>query len=191
METRVFHWREAPCAAQHWLLIHCQRAELRLGASTMKTDLTSDSMSEADRTRQTIVVGIDGSEPSRHALRWAYHQAELTRSTLRVVMSWELPSVGLAPFPVGLDPRGTTEEVLVQTLNDTIRDDPSVPITTLVIEGHPAPVLLHQTLDADLLVVGSRGHGKFAELFLGSVSEHVVAHATCPVVVVRTKGAHA
>jgi nucleotide-binding universal stress UspA family protein len=55
----------------------------------------------------------------------------------------------------------------------------------VVLEGHPAPVLLELAKDADLLVVGSRGHGQFTGMLIGSVSEHVVSHASCPVVVVR------
>lgn len=66
----------------------------------------------------------------------------------------------------------------------------SMPSTGPVLEGGPrAPVLLQEADDADLLVVASRGHGEFSGMLLGSVSEHCVTHATCPVVVMRTKPA--
>ncbi|HTZ07910.1 MAG TPA: universal stress protein, partial [Acidimicrobiales bacterium] len=74
-------------------------------------------------------------------------------------------------------------------LRDTVRqvlgENPEVPVRLVVREGHPAPVLIDEAGGADLLVVGSRGHGAFMGMVLGSVSEHCVSHAPCPVVVVR------
>jgi nucleotide-binding universal stress UspA family protein len=70
----------------------------------------------------------------------------------------------------------------------TLGDSPDIPVETSVIEGQPAPVLLDAASDADLLVVGSHGHGRFAGMLMGSVSTHCVEHASCPVVVVRGDG---
>ena len=153
------------------------------------TGPTPPSSAPADAAGM-IVVGVDGSEPSREALRWAYRQATLTGAHLRVVMSWDLPAtIYLGPFPEGTDFQKATEDALDQTLDETLGNDRAVSLTTLVLEGHPAPVLLQQANEAELLVVGSRGHGEFTGMLLGSVSEHCVTHATCPVVVVRTKPA--
>ena len=78
---------------------------------------------------------------------------------------------------------------VVEGGNDgTVR--PGVRITLQVIEGHAAKVLLDVVTDSDLLVVGSRGHGEFAGALLGSISQHVVSHAPCPVVVVPDPGTH-
>ena len=139
---------------------------------------------------QTIVVGVDTSDSSREALRWAARQAELTGAHLRVVMAWEIPSMAFwAPLPEGLDLGKDASEALEETVRAVLGPDPKVKLTTVVLEGHPAPMLLEQARDADLLVVGSRGHGEFTGMLLGSVSEHCVAHASCPVVVVRHRPA--
>ncbi len=133
-----------------------------------------------------MVVGVDGSEPSLAALRWAARQAELTGAELKAVISWELPSAAYwVPFPEGLDLEASARKTLASALEETLGPDPAVPVTQVVAQGHPAPVLIDEAAGADLLVVGSRGHGEFAGMLLGSVSEHCVAHAHCPVVVVR------
>ena len=157
--------------------------------STPSTPSPHQTGSRAER-RGTIVVGVDGSEPSRDAIRWAYRQAELTGAHLRAVMSWELPTTAYwYPFPEGMDLQEATEEVLEKTLRETLGASPAVPVTAVVVKGHPAPVLLQEAEAADLLVLGSRGHGEFTGMLLGSVSEHCVTQANCVVVVVRTKPA--
>lgn len=139
-------------------------------------------------TEKTIVVGVDASEPSKDALRWAARQAELTGDELRVVMSWEVPSMAYwAPLPEGLDFEKDTRRALHHMVEEVLGADPQVRVTEVVREGHPAPALIAESSDADLLVVGSRGHGEFTGMLIGSVSEHCVTHATCPVVVVRSK----
>ena len=78
-----------------------------------------------------------------------------------------------------------TAEDLVQVIKEELGEDPPVVVEPRVKQGNPAKVLIDQAADADLLVVGSRGHGGFSGLVLGSVSQHVAAYATCPVTVVR------
>jgi len=135
----------------------------------------------------TIVVGVDGSEPSRRALRWAAEQAGRTGAELNVVTTWEYPTTfGWAPpYPAGFDPEGDTRNALQDTVDDVLGPEPAVAVRLTVLEGHPAPVLIDEARHAELLVVGSRGHGAFLGMFLGSVSEHCASHAACPVVVVR------
>lgn len=129
-----------------------------------------------------IVVGVDGSEPSQDALRWASQQAQVTGAELVAVIAWHLPEMyGYVGRDYGDDARKALEATLEKVI------DPSSPVkvTTRVVEGRPAPVLLDAAKDADLLVVGAHGHGVFEGMRLGSVSQHCVHHATCPVVVVR------
>jgi nucleotide-binding universal stress UspA family protein len=130
-----------------------------------------------------IVVGVDGSPQSERALRWADQQARLTGSELHAVIAWHLPtSYGYAAVYDDADWAGDARETLDRTIKEALGEDDGV--YRHVREGHPAAVLVEAAKAADLLVVGSRGHGGFAGLLLGSVSQHVVAHAACPVVVV-------
>ena len=131
-----------------------------------------------------ILVGVDGSESSKDALRWAARQAKLTGADLDVVAAWAFPLTwGWALTYVNdFDPEGQTRRVLETTVKEVLGPSPDARI--VVVEGRPAPVLLKAAKDAELLVVGSRGRGEFSGMLLGSVSEHCVHHASCPVVVV-------
>jgi nucleotide-binding universal stress UspA family protein len=143
-----------------------------------------------DSAPGTVVCGVDGSAPSKLALRWALRQAQMTGARLRVVACWEYPvTYGWAPpYPEGFDPEEDVRKTLDEIVDDAVPADAGVEVERVVIEGHPAPTLIEQSKDADLLVVGTRGHGGFVGLLVGSVGEHCVTHAACPVVVVR--GAH-
>ena len=144
-------------------------------------------MADDVRTMTTIVVGVDGSEASLDALRWAAQQAQLTGASLDVVTAWEYPTAfGWAPpIPADWNPEAEARLDLAESVERTLGKTPSVNVRQVVVEGHPAPALLAAAEHADLLVVGSRGHGAFVGMLVGSVSEHCVSHATCPVVVVR------
>jgi nucleotide-binding universal stress UspA family protein len=133
-----------------------------------------------------IVVGVDTSETSKDALRWAARQAELTGGQLVVVMSWDIPTTAYwAPLPEDWNLEEVTRAALEETVRETLGENPPVEVTTEVDKGRAALVLLEHAEDADLLVVGSRGHGGFAGMLLGSVSEHCASYAKCPVVVVH------
>jgi nucleotide-binding universal stress UspA family protein len=134
-----------------------------------------------------IVVGVDGSEPALHALAWAARQAELTGTPLAVVTTWEWPtSYGWAfPIPSDFDPAAEAHKMLEQAVEPVRSSHPAISIEMQVVEGHPAPILVEKSLGADLLVVGSRGHGEFTGMLIGSVSEHCVTNAHCPVLVMR------
>jgi nucleotide-binding universal stress UspA family protein len=145
-------------------------------------------MSKAvEKNERFIVVGVDGSEPSLKALRWAAQQARLTGATLRVLTTWEVATgTGWVPtFPVDYDPQAVARQALDEAVTETLGADPDVAVERIVKEGHAAPVLLAAAKDADLLVVGSHGHGAFAGMLIGSVSEHLVRHAPCAIVVVH------
>jgi nucleotide-binding universal stress UspA family protein len=140
-----------------------------------------------------IVVGVDQSAGSLAALRFAVEEARLRQATLRVVHAWQYGYIG-AGFMEGSYPlvggditelQDAGEAALEATVREAIPDTDGVKIERRVLEGRPAAVLIEQSLGADLLVVGSRGHGGFAELLLGSVSHQSASHARCPVVIVR------
>jgi nucleotide-binding universal stress UspA family protein len=147
-------------------------------------------MEDGGDTDPRIVVGVDGSPPSCEALRWAARQAKLTGASLQVITCWEFPvSYGWAPpYPADFDPAEDARRTLEVTVAEVLGKDPGLAIEMTVAQGHPAPVLLNAGRGASLLVVGSRGHGGFTGMLLGSVSEHCVTHAPCPVTVVRGAG---
>jgi nucleotide-binding universal stress UspA family protein len=144
-------------------------------------------MDAADGAPGRIVAGIDGSVSSLQALEWAARQAELTGATLEVVIAWEWPNTfGWAPaLPEEFNPANEAGKVLHEAVTDIQRDRPDITITERVVEGHPAPCLIEASKGAILLVVGSRGHGEFSGMLLGSVSEHCATGAHCPVLVYR------
>lgn len=150
--------------------------------------LTCEAMSDAgEKSERFIVVGVDGSEPSLKALGWAAAQARLTGAKLRVVTTWEVSTgTGWVPtFPVDYDPEVLARQALDEAVTTVLGADPDIEVERLVKEGHAAHVLLAAAGGADLLVVGSHGHGAVAGMLIGSVSEQVVRHAPCAVVVVH------
>jgi nucleotide-binding universal stress UspA family protein len=143
----------------------------------------SDEVSE-----RRIVVGIDGSEPSKQALRWAIEQAGLTGATVEAVGVWEFLTSftwGAVAAVDAAELADACERTVIDTVTDVGGEAPPVHIDTYVINGHPASELVRQSKGADLLVVGSRGHSGLVGALLGSVSQYCVHHATCPVVVIR------
>lgn len=131
-----------------------------------------------------IVVGVDGSRGSKEALRWAIAQAGLTGQPVAAVISWDYPVTYGGRWDVP-DWDDNCAAVLQRTVDDVLPAGSTVTVTRTIARGHAAEVLLDAAADAALLVVGSRGHGGFTGLLLGSVSQHVASHAPCPVVVVH------
>jgi nucleotide-binding universal stress UspA family protein len=139
---------------------------------------------------KTIVVGVDGSAGSRKALRWAAAEAADHGADLVVVNVWEhtlLPPAGSVSVSEHYvpDPSQRTADDLLQVIKDELGDQPPILVQPHVKQGRPAKVLIDESASAELLVVGERGHGGFAGLVLGSVSQHVAAYAKCPVTVVH------
>jgi nucleotide-binding universal stress UspA family protein len=141
---------------------------------------------KTDRGPGKIVVGVDGSPSSEHALLWAARQAQLMAAELHAVIAWNFPSTyGWTPVVEDIDWAESARSVLEQAVDNALGRGDAEKVHQHVVDGHPAPALLDAATDADLLVVGSRGHGGFTGMLLGSVSQHVVTHARCPVVVVH------
>ncbi len=136
--------------------------------------------------QRRIVVGVDGSAPSKAALSWAVQQGKLTGAVVEAVITWEIPPTYGYPVPVSdVDWAQLAKQAVSEAVADTVDDAPPAKVTYKVVEGNAAQVLLEEAAGADLLVVGNRGHGGFVEALLGSTSQHCVHHATCPVVVIR------
>lgn len=140
-------------------------------------------------TWKTILVGVDGSRGSRKALTWAAAEAAEHGADLVVLHVWErkiMPPAGNPSVPTGEVPdEGPDATELIQVIKEELGEEPPVLVQPRVMQGRPAKVLIEESVNADLLVVGKRGHGGFAGLVLGSVSQHVAAYAQCPVTVAR------
>lgn len=138
--------------------------------------------------QNTIVVGVDGSPSSRSALSWALGQASLTGTSVTAVIAWEFPAFyswegGTMPPEEFED---AAHENLHRAVDETVTDaHRHVPVHREVRHGHAAQVMLEASKGAELLVLGSRGHGGFVGALLGSVSHKCVHHAGCPVVILR------
>jgi nucleotide-binding universal stress UspA family protein len=133
-----------------------------------------------------IVVGVDGSESSKAALRWALRQGRLTGAVVEAVTAWEFPTMYGYPAPIiDFNLEGMATKAVRDAITEAAGSAETGPVRYVVAEGNAAQVLLNASAGADLLVVGSRGHGGFVEALLGSTGQHCVHHATCPVVVIR------
>lgn len=146
-----------------------------------------------ESSQPRIVVGVDGSPSSVAALRWAVRQAELTGGTVDAVIAWHFPpgTGGYGWAPVGMIDDTNYDELAAKTLADAVSSigpHAGVSIRQLIVADNPAQALISAAAGADVLVVGCRGHGGFAGALLGSVSQHCVHHAPCPVVVIRGDG---
>jgi nucleotide-binding universal stress UspA family protein len=150
-------------------------------------------MSERDGRAPRIVAGVDGSPSSLAALRWAARQAGLTGGTVEAVIAWQYPAAvtgyGWVPIAVveSVDYGEIAQKVVAEAISNVDTAGGDVRISARVRQGCAAQVLIDAAAGADLLVVGSRGHGGFSGALLGSVSSHCVHHAPCPVVVVRDR----
>lgn len=137
-----------------------------------------------------IVVGIDGSPGSQKALRFAVTEARARGDQVRAVSVWQCePGLFIdqdTGFGVHDKDRVAEAQAAAQAEIDIVLDGATVPTTELpVCEGDAAQVLIEESRDADMLVVGSRGRGGLAGALLGSVSQDCASHAHCPVTVVR------
>jgi nucleotide-binding universal stress UspA family protein len=146
----------------------------------------------------TIVVGVDGSDASRVALRWAAEEARLRSAHLVAIHAWSfvpvapLGDAGVLAMPAGDLPGQLEAEseaattTLDEALAEAVSEGSGIEVDRRVVEGDAGEVLVAEAAKADLVVVGSHGRTGLKAALLGSVSRHVVDHATCPVVVVKS-----
>ncbi len=138
---------------------------------------------------ERIVVGVDGSAHSADALRWALRQAVRTGAKVEAITCWEAPIGMVGPNKdaeslMNKTTRQTGEELVAVAVSETEGAN-GVTVGTREVQGHPASALIEAATGADLLVVGSRGHGAFTGMLLGSVGLHCATHSPCPVVIVH------
>jgi nucleotide-binding universal stress UspA family protein len=146
---------------------------------------------------EKIVVGIDGSEQSKDALRFAVEEAEVHGARVLAVHAWMVPIPPVEPelvappidYPALVkELQEAAERLLDGVVDEVLGKGNVVRVDRVAVEGPAPSALLDAAADADLIVVGSRGHGGFAKLLLGSVSEQVARHAPCPALIYRNKG---
>lgn len=153
--------------------------------------LDRDSRDDGRPAYRRIVVGVDGSPVSRHALSWAAQEAALRDCPLDVVYGWQVSTeprregvgIGVAP-PLDAYERQATERI-EKVVTETLGPDPGVRVTVCAVHRSPGRALIDQSADADLLVLGSTGHGRLAAWLLGSISDEAMQGAPCTVAVVR------
>jgi nucleotide-binding universal stress UspA family protein len=138
--------------------------------------------------QDNLVVGVDGSEGSRLALRWALKEAQYRGVAVKAVASWHWQGFdeSLLETSGPQTARDHTRAMLDDIVDAVLAEGTGTPptISREVVEGYPAEVLVQAAADADLLVIGSHGHSRLRHATLGSVGEACMQHATCPVVVV-------
>jgi nucleotide-binding universal stress UspA family protein len=146
-----------------------------------------------------IVVGLDGSDTSHAALHWAVEEAGLRGTRLVAVHAWSfippqpMGDPGLLAMPAGdLAGQLTAEQDaandVLSSAVESLGSKPGLEIEQRTVEGDPGEALVAESKQADLVVVGTHGRSGLTAALLGSVSRHVVAHAACPVVVVKVPG---
>jgi nucleotide-binding universal stress UspA family protein len=143
----------------------------------------------SENESRPVVVGVDGSPASQAALKWAVEDARRRGCPVDVISAWH-PDYGVMIGPVpaevllALSPQAM-KETAQRNLDGAVQGVDGVEIRRILVEGDPRDALTKASEDAELLVVGSRGHSTVAEVLLGSVSSYCVHHAACPVVVIR------
>jgi nucleotide-binding universal stress UspA family protein len=136
-----------------------------------------------------IIVGVDGSDDSLNAYRWALDEAKVRHAEVTALFAWELPMIGI---PGAFD-RDELEAEGMKFLNDLLNGQQNgngVTVHRVVAQGDPSTSLIEacRRTDAEMLVLGSRGRGGFGGLLLGSVGQECASHAPCPVLICRAGG---
>jgi nucleotide-binding universal stress UspA family protein len=180
-----------------WLLGSVSQEVLRNSSCPVAVVRSAYREEEVTNSPQTyrgewsrVVVGIDGSESSKSALRWAADEAVAHDAELTVASVWTPLPIAATPYDsggwgAGIDPQELAAAILQDTVEEVLSEHSGLALRREVSGGNAARVLIDLSDGADVLVVGSRGRGGFVGMLLGSVSQHVAAHADCTVVVVR------
>ncbi|MDA8197028.1 MAG: universal stress protein [Actinomycetota bacterium] len=142
-------------------------------------------MTSAERANR-VIVGVDGSEAASAALAFAAEEAKLRGAELRILHVWGIPKAAYSGYVSQLDDYERDAQVLLEGVVKEAKESyPELNIDSKLGEGSPANFIIEESKDAKLVVVGSRGHGGFTGLLLGSVSQQLVHHASTPVVIVH------
>lgn len=138
-----------------------------------------------DINRDRIVVGVDGSSSSVAALRYAARLATALDAPLEAVITWSYPAFTDPYLVAHWSPEEDAGESLAAAIAEAFDDDPPEDLTRTVLSGPPAPTLIDLSKTSAMLVLGSRGHGGFVGMLLGSVSAACAQHAHCPVLIMH------
>ena len=159
--------------------------KMHRGAGAHTSDPQSgDSVTTSAKPR--IVVGVDGSDGSKDALRWAAQLADSFGARIDAIATWEMPMVSMwSLLPASFSPQPDIEKLLEKTVTEVFGPDRPQDMRLKVFEGPAAEMLIELSQGALMVVVGNRGLGGFAGVLLGSVSSRVAEHAACPVLVAR------
>lgn len=136
-----------------------------------------------------IVIGVDGSPAGNEALRLGLHEASIRGTRVRAVHAW-MPSASISVGGAGMvppydpTPQRAAAEALLRDAVEAVAGEAAERVERVVVEAPAGHAIIDSAHDAELIVVGRRGLGTVRSLVLGSVSGHVVQHATCPVLVV-------
>lgn len=134
-----------------------------------------------------IIVGVDGSDASLEALRHAQHLAGSLNAHIEAIGCWDFPRMYDSYMLAGIEGfKESAANVLNQAVSSVFGTDTPSNVTVSLVRGDPRSVLVKAGRNADLLIVGRRGHGSLAGLLIGSVSSYCIAHSTCPVLVAHT-----
>ncbi len=139
----------------------------------------------AEVARPVIVAGVDGSDDSKEALRWAAREASVTGAEVHAVSAWQVPlTIWVVPSYTEENYNHDAAETLDKAVLDALGPNPGVPVITRLVQNRPAVALTEEAAHANLLVIGRHGHGELPGMHLGSVASYCVHHAPCPVTVV-------
>lgn len=136
--------------------------------------------------RSRIVVGVDGSPESLLALKWAQTMARAMDATITAVTAWHMETVFGSYVVPDWNPDEDAQQILKDAVQQAFGDKQPDGFSVECVRGRPAQVLMEYSKSAQMLIVGSRGHGGFAGMLLGSVSSACAEHASCPVLVVHS-----
>jgi nucleotide-binding universal stress UspA family protein len=142
-------------------------------------------MNAERETKPRIIVGVDGSQPSIDALRSAARLAAALERPLEAFSVWVYPPVFEANPPVQWELKEDAQRTVDSAGAAVFGAETPAWFTATTRRGSPARVLIEESAGAEMLVLGSRGHGGFVGMLLGSVSTACVQHAQCPVMIVR------
>lgn len=135
---------------------------------------------------QTVVAGIDGSDESQRALRWAVEYVQKVGGLVHAITVWHQPVQFGYRLPTSDSELETRARQQLESAVEAVRGEfPSVDVRSRLIRGHVVDELVGLSPQADMMVLGNKGHGAFTGMMVGSVALKLVHHARCPVLVVR------
>ena len=156
-----------------------------MSTSSTPGPTTAPKTSQQPEQHGRIVVGVDGSESSIDALRLAVRTAQAFGTSLEAIAAWSYPAGAEVALLAGWSPEEDARQILEDAAQEVFGGRRPSWFSVTTVPGSAARALIDESKDAEMLVVGSRGHGGFAGLLLGSVSATCAEHAHCPVLIFR------